>query len=104
MRSQVVFLAFLLIVGMSCTSEVKQNAAVVTQCGDSLSVTAIQSPSDLQPKNKEKAKRFGHNEIVQRIDSILHLGDKMKYDSVTGNVDLCGVMFHVIYPNKKSSY
>lgn len=42
-----------------------------------------------------RAKGVSHSEIVHRLDSILHLGKKMKYDSITGNVNLCGVVFHV---------
>lgn len=36
-----------------------------------------------------------HSDIVHKLDSILHLGDKIKYDSISGNVNLCSVVFHV---------
>lgn len=48
-----------------------------------------------------RTKGVSHSEIVHRLDSILQLGNKMKYDSVTGNVNLCGVVFHVnVYENE----
>lgn len=86
-----------------CPNPFARNTRKCIDCG----YPVVEQEKNSESVNVEEPSRkngLTHSEIVHKLDSILHLGDKMKYDSITGNVNLCGVVFHVnFYENEISN-